>query len=63
MNTLKNPARAVSPADGRVRGGYLGGVVEGAFYHLLKYQWRMLNDQVEGAEPSPSSAEDGILFI
>lgn len=52
MNTLTSPARAVSPSRGRVTGGYLGGVVDGAYRHLLEYQWRMLNDQVEGAEPS-----------
>ena len=52
MNTLTSPARAVSPSRGRVTGGYLGGVVDGAYRHLLEYQWRMLNDQVEGAEHS-----------
>lgn len=52
MNSIDKPARAVRPSEGRVTGGYLGGVVDSAYHHLLKYQWQMLNDEVEGAEPS-----------
>lgn len=52
MNSLQSPARGVSPSEGRVTGGYLGGIVNGAYRHLLDYQWRLLNDEVDGAEPS-----------
>ncbi len=52
MNSLTHPARSLLPSDGRIAGGALGGVVEGVYDHMLAYQWRMLTDQVPGAEPS-----------
>lgn len=52
MNPISMRARSLLPRDGRVTGGALGGVVDGVFAHMLEYQWRMLNDEVPGAEPS-----------
>lgn len=49
MNRL---SQTVSPAQGRITGGYLGDIVKRVQDRLLSYQWRILNDEVADAEPS-----------
>lgn len=40
------------PSSVRISGGYLGRLVEGVYGRTLEYQWKVLNDEVEGAAKS-----------
>lgn len=49
---MERLSQIVSPAQGRLNGGYLGEVVQNVRDHMLAYQWRILSDEVPDAEPS-----------